>query len=200
MNTFPRLSAFLFGFRADRRGATAVEFALVVLPFLTILAAIIETAFTIWATQNLDFALQRAVRPILTGAFQTANAGQTDPATILGNLKSAMCGSGSGTAVTLFDCQNIKLDVYVSASFAAGATPTAFNPQTQNWASNAGTQYTCPQAGSIVVVSAAVKFPVFFSFLKLNSQTFADGSRLMQSIAVFRTEPFQVASSTSCGS
>lgn len=200
MNTFPRLRASLFGFRADRRGATAVEFALVALPFLTILAAILETVFTIWATQNLDFALQRAVRPILTGAFQTANAGQTDPAAILSALKTNLCGSGSGAGVTIFDCQNVKLDVYVSASFAAGSSPSAFNAQTQNWNSSAGTQYTCPQAGSIVVVSAAVKFPVFFSFLKLNSQTFSDGSRLMQSIAVFRTEPFQVASSTSCGS
>lgn len=200
MTRLLRLRAFLFGFRADRRGAAAVEFALVALPFLSILGAIVETAFTIWASQNLDFALQRAVRPIMTGAFQTANAGQADPVTILGRLKATMCGSGSGTVVTLFDCQNLKLDVYVSTSFAAGASPSVFNAQSQSWNSNAGTQYTCPQAGAIVIVSAAVKFPVFFSFLKLGSQTFADGSRLMQSIAVFRTEPFQVASTTACGS
>lgn len=186
------------GFRADTRGATAVEFALVVIPFLTLLTAIIEMAFGIWARQDLDYSLQRAVRPLLTGAFQTANSAQTDPAKILANLKATLCGSGADRAVTLFDCQNVKLDVRVRPSFARGSTPSAFNAGTQDWNDNAGKQYDCPTPGAIVVVSASVKFPVFFRFLTPSGQTFADGARLMQSTAVFRTEPYQAASASSC--
>lgn len=187
-------------FRIDAGGATAVEFGMVALPFLMILGAILETAFGIWATQNLDYALQKASRQIFTGSFQVANSGQTDPSILLGRLKSSLCGTGGGTVVVIFDCQNVKLDVVLANSYANGAVPSAFNTQTQGWSTSAGTQYACAQPGAIVVVTAAVKFPVFFKFLNLGSQNFADGSRMLQSTAVFRTEPYQTTATTGCGS
>ena len=41
-------------------------------------------------------------------------------------------------------------------------------------------------------------FPTFFSMLGLNMKTFADGSHLLMSTAVFRTEPYQAASASAC--
>ncbi|MCJ2032951.1 TadE/TadG family type IV pilus assembly protein [Methylobacterium sp. J-068] len=184
-------------FRSDRSGATAVEFGLVALPFFTLLAAIIEIAFRIWAAQNLDYALQKASRSLFTGAFQVANSGQSDPSVLLGRLKTNVCNAG--TLMGVFDCQSIKIDVTLSTSYAGGSVPSPLDSSSGDWASNAGTQYSCPQPGSIVIVSAAVKFPAFFTFLKLNPNTFADGSQLLQSTAVFRTEPYQTTSSTGCG-
>ena len=59
-------------------GAAALEFGLVALPFLALLGALVQTAFTMWASQNLDFSLEKVARPIFTGSFQTANSGQSD--------------------------------------------------------------------------------------------------------------------------
>jgi Flp pilus assembly protein TadG len=184
-------------FTSDDRGATAVEFAMVALPFFTLLAAIIEIAFRIWAAQNLDYALQKSARSLFTGAFQLSTSGQSNPTVILDKLKTNLCNTGSLMGV--FDCQSVKLDVTLSSSYGNGAPPTPFDPQSGGWSPSAGTQYVCPQPGSIVIVSAAVKFPVFFSFLKLSQNTFADGSQLLQSTAVFRAEPYQTTSTTGCG-
>lgn len=168
------------------------------LPFFTLLAAIIEIAFRMWATQNFDYALQKASRGLFTGSFQVANSGQANPTVLLGVFRNNLCNTGA--LMQAIDCQNVKLDVMLSASYAGGSAPSAFDSSSGNWSPTAGTQYTCPRPGAIVIVSAAVKLPVFFKFLKLSPNTFADGSQLLQSTAVFRTEPYQTTSTTGCGS
>ena len=174
-----------------------MEFALVAMPFFMLLFATIQVAFTIWATQNLDYALDKTARSLFTGQFQLANSGQPDPAVLLDRLKTNLCGSG--ILLPVFDCQNIKLDVVLSSSYANVSVPSAFDPITRNWTTSAGTLYSCPKPGVIVIVSAAAKFPGFFSFLT-SPQIFVDGSQLFQSTAVFRTEPYQTSSTTGCGS
>ena len=85
-----------------QEGATAVEFGLVALPFLALLGAIIQLAFMMWAQQNLDFALQRAVRSLFTGQFQADNSGTTSSTDLLTSMKAKVCGSGTSSA-ELFD-------------------------------------------------------------------------------------------------
>lgn len=181
-------------FRRDAKGAAAVEFALVAIPFVSLIAAILQNCLIVWVDQNLDDSLQRAIRVIYTGTFQTTNSGQTNATTLLSRLKEKMCGTGTAKIVTAFDCNNLKLDVTTSSSFAAAAVPVALNASTKAWATNFGTRYTCAAPGSIVVVTAAVKYPVAFSFLNVGVPTFSDGSRLLQSTAVFRTEPNDTSS------
>ena len=58
-------------FRRDQDGATAVEFALVAVPFLALLFAIIELAMMFWTTQILEESLSQTARSLLTGQPQT---------------------------------------------------------------------------------------------------------------------------------
>ena len=88
-------------FIEDRRAATAVEFGLVSLPFLALIGGILQVAFQIWAAQNLDYTLHEATRSLLTGQFQSANQGQTDPAVLLSNLKTQMCGTSNAALVSI---------------------------------------------------------------------------------------------------
>ena len=48
------------------------------------------------------------------------------------------------------------------------------------------------------MVTAAVAIPTFFKLLNPGFTTMADGSYLLQSTAVFRTEPYQTATATGC--
>ncbi|MCJ2007900.1 TadE/TadG family type IV pilus assembly protein [Methylobacterium sp. J-092] len=185
-------------FAAAAEGAAAVEFALVSLPFLALVGAIIQIAFVIWAGQNFDRTVQNAVRGLFTGQFQIANSGTTSAAVLLQKLNDAMCGTGANRAFTLFDCSSVKIDVSLASSFAAGSSATPMNATTRTWNNGFGTSYACAKPGSIVVVTAAVKVPVFFSLLDLAQMSFADGTHLLQSTAVFRTEPYQTTASTGC--
>lgn len=180
-------------FGQNATGASAVEFSLIAVPFISLIAATVQTGLVVWTSQTLDDSLQKAVRAIYIGSFQAANQGQTS-STVLNNLKAKMCGTSSGRIATVFDCNNLKLDVVLSSTFNAAVVPVALNPTTRTWATSFGTRYTCASPGSIVVVTAAVKYPVFFSFLNVGVPTFSDGARLLQSTAVFRTEPNDTSS------
>ena len=185
-------------FAAAAEGAAAVEFALVSVPFLALVGAIIQVAFVIWAGQNFDHTVQAAVRSLFTGQFQIANTGTSNAAVLLQKLNQTMCGTGPTRQITLFDCSSVKIDVSLADSFAAGSSAQAMDPSSKTWNGAFGTSYACAKPGAIVVVTAAVKIPVFFSLLNLGQKSFADGTHLLQSTAVFRTEPYQTTASTGC--
>jgi Flp pilus assembly protein TadG len=50
------------GYWKDEQGASAVEFALVVLPFVTMILGIIGTCLMLYANQTLQFAVEAAAR------------------------------------------------------------------------------------------------------------------------------------------
>ena len=196
-----RQSSFLSPLRrllAACDGASAVEFALVAMPFIGLVAITLQTAMLIWASRNLDDALQRAGRTIYTGQFQKSNSSQNDASALLSAMKTAICGTSTSRIVTAFDCNTLKLDVALGSSFAGSTAPTPLDAKTGDWSKGFGSNYACAQPGSIVVVTAAVKQRVAFSFLYGNVSSFSDGSRLLQSTAVFRTEPYDTSSSKSC--
>ncbi|WP_342636489.1 TadE/TadG family type IV pilus assembly protein [Methylobacterium nonmethylotrophicum] len=187
---------------ADCRGTAAVEFALVAMPFLGLVGAIVQIAFQIWAAQNFDRALQNTVRTIFTGQFQIANAGQSDAATLLGLLKTTMCGPATAAIPAVFNCQGVKLDVKTVSSFAGGTAPNPVNTSAGTWTASFGTNYACAKPGTIVMVTAAVPFPTFFNLLGLDTRRFTSGaesgSGLLTSTAVFRTEPYQMTGAAGC--
>jgi Flp pilus assembly protein TadG len=184
----------------DTRGAAALEFGLVSLPFLALLGAIIQVAFVIWAEQNFDFAFQKAARTLFTGQFQQNNSQTGTSAALLSALQSSMCGSG----VVLFNCSAVKIDVSLGtssgSSFAGTTAPSPVDPTTRDWAAGFGTHYACAGPGTIVIATAAVKFPIIFGLLNAGLSNFADGSKLLESTAVFKTEPYSSGASPCSGS
>lgn len=188
----------LGGITRDTRGSAAIEFALLSGPFLVFLCSIIQVFLIVWATQNLEESLQRAARVIYTGDFQTGNKSEKDPAKLMASLKSRMCANGASVIPTAFDCSALKLNVAVSSSFASGSSASAVDDKTGTWSSGFGAAYGCANPGDIVVISAAVKYPVAFGFLNYGTPSFADGSRLIQSTAVIRTEAYNTTSGSAC--
>lgn len=176
-------------------GATAVEFALISIPFLGLLCAIIETAMVFWAGQILDTSLGNATRGIYTGSFQGKNPSSSGNTQILTNLRNLMCypngDTGQAALTTIFDCKSVKIDVLTFQQFAGSAASNPVDATTSDWAKDFGTRYTTPAPGDIVIVQAAVKFPVFSSVLNPAQASFKDGSRLLRSTVAFRTEPYQ---------
>lgn len=190
-----RRRALCFGTASS--GASAVEFALVALPFFMLLAGIIQWGFIIWARMNLDTAVENAVRNLYTGSFQTANAGVTDTTTLLNNLKVVMCGSGTSKIPTVFNCSNVKLNISIANTFSGSSYATAYNATTKSISANFE-GYTCAAPGKIVIVTAAVSLPLFFGNLLPGLSGMADGSYLVRSTGVFRTEPYSTSSTGAC--
>lgn len=184
-------------FGSASSGATAVEFALVSVPFLGLLCGILQWGFIIWAQINLDTVVENATRNLFTGSFQSANPGVTDSATALTKLKSTLCGSGAAATPTVFTCSSVKLNVSPSSSFNSGSYANPYNSSTKSIDSNFE-NYTCAKPRQIVVVTAAVSVPVFFGKLVPGLTGMADGSYLLRSTNVFRTEPYATSANGGC--
>jgi Flp pilus assembly protein TadG len=195
----PAPLAVLGRFATAEEGGHAVEFALVSGVFVTLILAVCQYALVYMARDSLELALQQAVRTVMTGAFQQANAGLTDQAQILRNLQATICGPNLDSHNWMFNCATLKLDLRSAGSFATtGGASSAVDAGSGTWASDFGTTYSCPGPQSVAVLRAAVKYPVFAPGLRLGLGTFADGSALVQAAAVFRVEPYQSGTGTSC--
>ncbi|HZB38185.1 MAG TPA: TadE/TadG family type IV pilus assembly protein [Beijerinckiaceae bacterium] len=172
-------------FRRDERGVTAIEFGAVATPFIALLFAIIETALTLWTTQVLDTGVTNAARRVYTGQFQQENSGTTDPNQLATKFRDEICKN----IVALLSCSKIKIDVRAFDTFPNKNAPPPITGDGQFDSENFG-KYESPGANKIVVVRAAVEYPVFVSLLNPNAANLKNGNRLLLATATFRTEPF----------
>ncbi|GJD62122.1 pilus assembly protein TadE [Methylobacterium frigidaeris] len=187
----PAIRWRIAGFPFAREGATAVEFGLIGMPFLCLVAAITETALAFFAGQVLDNAVSSAARQLYTGQFQAARAADPAPPAntttqqvALQKFKDAICNS----RVAIFSCSTVKVDVLTVTDGTTYTPASPVDAGSRSWRNDFGTKYQNPGPSQIVIVQAAVEFPVFFGFL--NPNTLSNGRRVLQSTVAFRTEPF----------
>lgn len=166
-------------FARHQGGATAVEFALVLLPFLALMFGIIETALVFFADQTLETAVANSARLILTGQAQTQGLNAT-------TFKNAVCAQIYG----LFNCQGgVYVNVQTYSSFGSiSYTPpldSKGNLVTTNFGYNPG------GPGDIVVVQLFYQWPIYFTLWDISDLTnMAGNSRLLVATAAFRNEPY----------
>ncbi len=177
MNANRRARGVLARFRRNDDGATAVEFGLVVVPFTALLFAIIETATVFFSGQVLETAVGDASRLLLTGQAQAQGFSQQQ-------FKDAVCSK----VPSLFDCGSmVKIDVRTFPSFANASVPSPI----VNGALDAnGFGYQPGGPGQIVVVRAAMEYPVYVTLLNPQLANLTNGSRLIMASTTFRNEPF----------
>ncbi len=175
-------------FRRDERGAAAVEFALVSIPFLALVGAILETALGFFASQNLEIAVSNTARQIYTGQFQGGLAAGTPADQALANFKILLCKD----RVTVFPCSEVKVDVLALPDNQGIAISGPIDPATGDWRAGFGSRYQAPEDNRIVVIQAAVAIPAFFSLLNPSTYKASQGrSRIIQTAVAFRTEPYK---------
>jgi Flp pilus assembly protein TadG len=171
-------------FAASEGGATAVEFALIALPFFGLILVTLQIALVLWATQILETAVANASRQLYTGEFQNSasNAGKT-PAELQGAFKTLVCSN----VVGVFDCPAmVSVDV---RTFTGFSDTTAAQPVTNGVYDTSGYGYKAPGRNDIVVVRASMAFPNYASIFSPGT-TLTNGNQLIMATAAFRAEPF----------
>lgn len=170
-------------FKADKGGATAIEFAFLAIPFFTLLFGILELAIIFFLSSTLSHAVGEAGRLIRVGSFQ--NCGQAA-------FKTAVCSRMNAIG----NCQNnLRIDVVSGPTFNVinlidppvppQAQPGQPAPPIPNG------QFTPTIAGDPVVVRA-----LFYHKLLLPPQLTrlenipGSGTRVITSTTAFRNEPF----------
>lgn len=174
-----RLRAAGRRFADARDGASAVEFAMVAIPFLALLFGIIELAMIFLVSTSLDNATANASRTIRTGQLQstgTASAAsfKTTICNNLGWLSSSCGGSLNVDVRTYSNFNDITLsDPIVNKSFNSAAL--TFEP--------GGPE-------DIVVVRSYYQWTLFTPLLSGAVQKLNGGKTLLTSTMTFRNEPY----------
>ncbi|WP_442756779.1 TadE/TadG family type IV pilus assembly protein [Methylocystis sp. JAN1] len=148
------------GFLADIRGTTAIEFAMISVPFLGLLGAIFETGSIYFRTAQLQMATETASRAVLT---HSAASGMTYQQFIDNNVCTWQA-SGKvklGTLSTMFDCSKLLVDIRSPPSWGAADTGNSFY-STPNARSSV---INMPAAGQIAIVRIVYPMTVIFGML-----------------------------------
>jgi pilus assembly protein Flp/PilA len=171
----------------DENGTAAVQFAVVAVPFLTVLLAIVETSMVFWTGQVLQTAVTDTAREVYTGRFQLTNK-TTDPAAMPGTIKAAICSR----VVAMFDCSsNLTIDVQTYTTLPSSLTmPIVTRADGTRALDPSFGQYQNAGPNQIVLVRAVVLYPVFFGMLGGYASNLNASTRLLMGSAAFRTEPY----------
>ena len=171
-------------FRKDTEGATAVEFAILLVPFCAILFAIVELGIVFFIQATMGHAMQEASREIRTGQFQSTGG-------LASAFKDEVCNNMAG----LGDCDNLRVDVVTSATgrfepdmldptpTADPADPNAPPPMPADVFDDTG-----PRAPVIIRIQYYHELAFPGEYTRLAN---ASGNvRIIQTVTAFRNEPF----------
>jgi Flp pilus assembly protein TadG len=172
-----RLRSLFRRFRRDKKGATAIEFAIVALPFFTLLFAIIEHSLLFFGAQVLDNALMQTARLIRTGQAQTQWLSEAQ-------FRNLVCAEIN----FVMDCgDRLKIDVRTFANFG-GVTPNS--PLNSDGDFSGDFNFNMGAGGDIVLVRIFYSWPVVTPMFSDSVSNMSDGSFLLSASAAFRNEPF----------
>lgn len=175
--------------KQGRRGAAAVEFAMIATPFVFMVFGIFETMMIFFVQTTLDAAVSEEARKIRTGQAQSVTAPITQA-----QFKANVCARMMGLA----DCDT-RLFVQVQNQPDAGTLPTPWADGTLTPGSAADEPYEPTAANAIVVVRGYYVWPMLTPGLSNALKNYSDTSeggtlgnynRILAATSAFRNEPF----------
>jgi len=182
------------GMAKDEKGAVAVEFALLAIPFFSLIFAILETSIVFFAQQILESALQDSTRFIRTGQSQSAwNTSE---------FRKAICGRTYGLfecSATNADTERLLIRVEPVTDFDTAVAEIGLPisdecrdimaaPETCEWTIDEA--YNDGTGSDVIIAQAFYKWPIVLNLPWFNLSTQAGNNRLLSAVRVFKNEPF----------
>lgn len=160
----------------NRKGSTAIEFAILALPFIVIILAIIEIALMFFVDSALDSAVHKAVRQVRVGTAKSGNWNIT-------NFKAAICSELSYS----FTCStNLLVRVTVITDMNS---VTKVNPSSGG-VLNVTETFNIGNAGDYVLVQAFLPWDPTLKLYTFASGRLNDGRYVLGAADLFKNEPF----------
>ncbi len=190
-NLRQRIKRFLCQARHDDDGATAIEFAILGLPFAALLFGIVEISVLFFMDSTVHHALSEVSRKVRTGEFQASGGGAAA-------FKAAVCAEMSGVG----NCNNLRIDV-VSAGdgkFSSLTLPDTFPPCTGTPAQKAACEasppsipastYTNTTSGQVVIVRVQYVHHLSVPSALTHLANAPGNTHIITATTAFKNEPF----------
>ncbi len=180
MQTSQARQGFIRRFGNASRGAVAVEFAIVLLPFLVLMFGTIELGMIFLASSTLQTATDIAARQLRTGEFQATS-------TTKDQFKTLVCNNMTWLKTPCSSYLTVDVQTFANLADVGGASaidPSNLKPNTTCWSPG--------QAGDVVLVRTYYEWHLFTPLLNQSLVNMGSGSgkRLITSATSFRNEPW----------
>jgi Flp pilus assembly protein TadG len=174
----------------NRRGATAVEFALISIPFFALICGIVEIGLIFFISTTLEAATNAEARQIRTGQMQ--NSGTASATSFVNGI----C-TGSGGLAWLSGCSsNLFVDVRTFSTFATVNQPS---PIQNGQLKQSNLLFNIGGAGNIVLVRTFYSWTLMAPMLDgLGVQPLSNGQYIITSAAAFCNEPYSSSGGAVC--
>lgn len=175
----PHLRQKLVDWAEERRGAVAVEFALIAIPFFFIVFGLLEVCLLFIMSTVLEHSISEASREIRTG--QAQEAGFTEE-----EFRDSICSELFG----LLDCgTSLHIDVRkLDGGFGSAATDTPLDANGDF--DDSGFAFDPGGANDVVAVRVYYEWGLLTPIMSAPLANMAGNKHLIQANAVFRNEPF----------
>ncbi len=163
-------------FRDSTDGVAAIEFALLALPFLAIVIAILETSISYFVGRSLEISVDSVSRQLRTGEI---GIGTTEA-----EFRALLCSTGT---MAFFDCQNsakMLVDVRTVNNFQSPDDPP-LNPDGS--LDNTGFGFNPGGKSTITIVRVYYQWDTILQWSNLGAG--GKNNNLLMGSAAFLTEP-----------
>jgi Flp pilus assembly protein TadG len=174
----------------DRSGATAVEFAIIAMPFLFLLFALLELALVFMVSTTLDGAMNEAARTIRTGAAQAAGVSSKE------DFRDVVCARLAWLGSQCEDNLSVDVRTFEEFSDLDAPDPIEKGADGKKVFNEKALQFAPGQADDIVLVRAFYRWPLVSPFLRGGLERLDGGVSVITAAVTFRNEPYSCASPT----
>ena len=162
----------------DRRGAAAVEFAMIAAPFFFLIFGLIEVCMIFIMSTLLEHAVSESSRPLRTGEAQKASMTEEE-------FRQSVCFE----FYDILDCDaRLSIDVRTIETFAGAPIGLPLNAEGN--VDNLTFGFDPGGANDIVAVRVFYEWDLITPYISMPLQNMNGNKHLLQVNAVFRNEPF----------
>ncbi|MDX8526135.1 pilus assembly protein [Mesorhizobium sp. MSK_1335] len=173
------------GFFSDRRGSTAMEFAMLAIPFALLVFAILESCISFAGQEVMANITDDVARQLRTGQLQKTNVSEA-------SIKQLICSRLE--IMVARNCPGLLVDLREYSSFADAATAgfkIVGNDVVLTQGANSQPFAVTPGlAESINMLRVFYKWPVMTDLLAKQMSNFTDGTTLHFASVTWQNEPF----------
>lgn len=176
----------------DRRGATMIEFAMVVAPFIALMLAILQTSLIYFTQQALETAVEATARQVITGQSQAgdakgANSGLSS-AQLQARFQQAACAQLPG----FIKCNKLFVDVRSAGTWADLDTSLPVMTFDKNGNVTNKFSYSLGTQGAVIMVRLMYIWPLQGSPipLSLGNMVNSANQRLIVATSVAKSETY----------
>lgn len=172
--------AALKRFAREKRGSTAVEFAIIAIPFMALLFGVVEIGMVLLISATLDTAVEYAARNVRTGEFQSSGAVSK------ADFKGLVCRNMTwlqGSCANRVIVESQTFDNYNAAGASSAAAPATFDPNGNRCWSVGGPR-------DVVLMRVYYQWDLITPVLTPALENMGGGKRLIVSASAFRNEPY----------